>query len=60
MYVQSKVRTQRGRCEALAQGKTRRNLTLYKSLGKELVAVGVNFSTATKSVESWEVAVINE
>ena len=45
--------------EALAQVKTRGYLTPYRQLGKELVAVGVNFSTATKSVESWEVAVLN-
>jgi hypothetical protein len=45
--------------EALSQVKTKGYLTPYKSLGKELVAVGVNFSTATKSVESWEVAVLN-
>ncbi|MCA0230489.1 MAG: ATP-binding protein [Bacteroidetes bacterium] len=45
--------------EAVAQVKTKGYLTPYKSLGKELVAVGVNFSTATKSVESWEVAVLN-
>ena len=45
--------------EALAQVKTKGYLTPYKPLGKELVAVGVNFSTATKSVESWEVAVLN-
>ncbi|MCA0230490.1 MAG: ATP-binding protein [Bacteroidetes bacterium] len=45
--------------EALAQVKTKGYLTPYKPLGKELVAVGVNFSTTTKSVESWEVAVLN-
>ncbi|MCA0230488.1 MAG: ATP-binding protein [Bacteroidetes bacterium] len=45
--------------EALAQVKTKGYLTPYKPLGKELVAVGVNFSTAMKSVESWEVAVLN-
>ena len=45
--------------EAVAQVKTKGYLTPYKPLGKELVAVGVNFSTATKSVESWEVAVLN-
>ena len=44
--------------EALAQVKTKGYLTPYKPLGKELVAVGVNFSTATKSVESWEVEII--
>ena len=45
--------------EALSQVKTKGYLTPYRQLGKELVAVGVNFSTATKSVESWEVAVLN-
>ena len=45
--------------EALAQIKTKGYLTPYKPLGKELVAVGVNFSTATKSVESWEVSIIS-
>ncbi|AYQ30890.1 ATP-binding protein [Runella sp. SP2] len=45
--------------EALEQVKTKGYLAPYKSLGKELVAVGVNFSTATKSVESWDVAVLN-
>lgn len=44
--------------EALAQVKTKGYLTPYKPLGKALVAVGVNFSTATKSVESWEVEII--
>ncbi|MCA0230487.1 MAG: ATP-binding protein [Bacteroidetes bacterium] len=44
--------------EAVAQVKTKGYLTPYKPLGKELVAVGVNFSTTTKSVESWEVEII--
>ena len=44
--------------QALSQVKEKGYLTPYKPLGKELVAVGVNFSTATKSVESWEVEII--
>ena len=44
--------------QALSQVKEKGYLTPYKPLGKALVAVGVNFSTATKSVESWEVEII--
>jgi hypothetical protein len=42
--------------EALNQIATQGYLTPYKYSGKTLVAVGVNFSTALKAVESWQVS----
>jgi len=46
--------------EALAQILDKGYLSAYKHLGKERIAVGVNFSTAKKAVDSWQIQVVND